>query len=192
MATKKDTTVKKAVKNEKTKLSPREIRRELKSKNVEVEIINLTSSKLVYTCPKTHTEIIFEECGDSETVDLDLLVTMKNKHKKFFSRHYITIVDVYSEDYTIEDILTYLGVDKFYSELENTDVDYIEDIILNSSVDDFEKIVRKSSYELANRIAERAVKMYKDGDFDSRYKCEVLAEKLEMDHLFDLETARKK
>ena len=55
----------------------------LKSSNIDVEIMNLAGGEVFYRCPKTHSEITLESVGDTETVDLDLLMTMKNRHKGF-------------------------------------------------------------------------------------------------------------
>lgn len=197
---KKETIKKETTKKEETKveevvekvevkkpLTLGELRRKLKNKSIDVEIMNIAGGEVFYRCPKTHSEITLESVGDTETVDLDFLMTMKNRHKGLFTRYIIAIVDVYDDEITIEDIITYLGIGDLYKEAERLDANYIEDLILNTDAIEFSEIIDRLNIALVHRIGERALDLFKNGQFDSRYKCDSIERKLQMKDLFDIE-----
>ena len=102
--------------------SSRELRQELKKKkHVEVEEMSLTNSKIVYECPKTNYSFTLSELGQKEVLELDLLSVMANKYKGFFSKHLITITDFDDDEYTVEDLLDYLGLTDIYDGIDNPD-----------------------------------------------------------------------
>ena len=168
-------------------LTIKDLRRKLKNSNIDVEIMNIAGGEVFYRCPKTHVEVSLQSVGDTETVDLDLLMTMKNRHKGFFSKYVIGIVDVYDDEITIEDVVNYLGIGELYKDIENLDANYIEDLILDTDSLEFADIIGKLNIGLVQRIAERALVLFKTGQFDSRYKCDAIEKVLQIKGLFDIE-----
>lgn len=169
------------------KMSLRELRQALKKrKSLEVEIMSLSTGEIFYECPKTRYKFNLSKLGARESLELDILTTLVNRNRSFFENHQITIVDFEDDDFTIEDLKEYLGLTDIYTDVENTDVDYIAEI-LNYDNDEFEKIVSKdSNYALTLKLAERAVYLYRQGKFDSHNKQRALGKKLGMIDLFDV------
>lgn len=167
--------------------SLRKLRQDLKHrKHVEVEIMSLTDSDIVYECPKTNYRFVLDSIGQKETLELDLLFVMANKYRGFFTKHLITITDFDDDDYTIEDLLDYLGLTDIYDGIENTDGDYIKDILELDNYD-FEKLINtKGTVELYMRLAERMVYLFDKGKFNDYTKSDIIARLLGMSDLFDI------
>lgn len=169
------------------KRSLKELRQELKKrKSLEVEIMSLSTGTIVYECPKTRYKFALSKVGARESLELDVLTTLVNRSRDFFENHLITIVDFEDEDFTVEDLITYLGLQDIYTDIENTDVDYIADILsLDNS--EFERIINKEgNNSLVEKVAERAVYLYKQKKFDSHTKQRILSKRMNIDDLFDV------
>lgn len=167
--------------------SLRELRQELKKrKSLEVEIMNLSTGEVFYECPKTRYKFNLNKVGAKESVELDILTTLVNRSRGFFENHLITIVDFEDDEFTVEDLLEYLGLKDIYNGIENTDIDYINEI-LEKDVYDFEKFIDTlASPVLIERIAERAILLYSKGKFDSHTKRRILSKKLGLEDIFDV------
>lgn len=169
------------------KRSLKELRQELKKrKSLEVEIMSLSTGTIVYECPKTRYKFALSKVGARESLELDVLTTLVNRSRDFFENHLITIVDFEDEDFTVEDLITYLGLQDIYTDIENTDVDYIANI-LNLDNSEFERIInREGNNSLVEKVAERAVYLYKQKKFDSHTKQRILSKRMNIDDLFDV------
>lgn len=174
-------------KQEPKKKSQRELRTELRHKKneLEVEILNMNSGGTV--CRDRNGRIVFEleNYGDREFIMLADLYDVASRHKGFFEKHLISIIDVDSDEYGIEEIIEYLGLNEIYDEIENYDTDYIGHI-LKLDTKKFTKFIEHSSEDLARITAERAMELFKKGKFDSRLKEKVLVEKLGREDLFEI------
>lgn len=172
---------------QKDKMSLRELRQELKKrKSLEVEIMSLSTGEIIYECPKTRYKFNLSKVGARESLELDVLTTLVNRSRGFFENHLITIVDFEDDEFTVEDLITYLGLQDIYTDIENTDVDYIAEI-LNLDNDEFEKIINKKENELlVRKVAERAVYLYGQGKFDSHNKQRALSKRIGINDLFDV------
>lgn len=172
---------------QKDKMSLRELRQELKKrKSLEVEIMSLSTGEIIYECPKTRYKFNLSKVGARESLELDVLTTLVNRSRGFFENHLITIVDFEDDEFTVEDLITYLGLQDIYTDIENTDVDYIAEI-LKLDNDEFEKVINKKGNELlVRKVAERAVYLYGQGEFDSHNKQRALSKRIGINDLFDV------
>ena len=173
----------------KPKKTYRELRAEFRSKknDIEVEIVNLNSCTTVSRDRNGRLLFRLNNTGDREFITLADLFEVANVNKDVFKRHMIAIIDVDSEDdYTIEDILTYLNLDEIYqeSEIENYDTDYIGQI-LKLDTRKFERFIEDANEHLVIMVASRAVDLYKKKKFDSRIKEMALAKRLNREDLFE-------
>ena len=186
-----DVEVEDAVKVEKvaTKKTYKELKREFRSKQyeIEVEILNLNSCSTV--CRGRDGRLIFEfnKSGDREFISLADLTEVANRYKGFFKKHLIAIIDIDSDDYELEDIITYLNLDEIYqeNEIENYDTDYISQI-LKMDAKRFKRLVEDAEIDLVKTIANRAIELFRNGKFDSRIKEEVLCTRLNREDLFEI------
>lgn len=167
----------------------RELKKEFKSKQheIEVEVLNLNSCAT--SCRGRDGRLIFKfnKSGDREFISLADLLEVANRHKGFFEKHLIAIIDIDNDEYELEDIITYLNLDEIYqeNEIENYDTDYIGQI-LKMDTKKFKRLIEDADVKLVKTIAGRAVELFRNGKFDSRIKEEVLCAKLDREDLFEM------
>ena len=167
----------------------RELKKEFKSKQheIEVEVLNLNSCAT--SCRGRDGRLIFKfnKSGDREFISLADLLEVANRHKGFFEKHLIAIIDIDNDEYELEDIITYLNLDEIYqeNEIENYDTDYIGQI-LKMDTKKFKRLIEDADVKLVKTIAGRAVELFRNGKFDSRIKEEVLCAKLNREDLFEM------
>ena len=167
----------------------RELMKEFKSKQheIEVEVLNLNSCGT--SCRGRDGRLIFKfnKSGDREFISLADLLEVANRHKGFFEKHLIAIIDIDNDEYDLEDIITYLNLDEIYqeNEIENYDTDYIGQI-LKMDAKKFKRLVEDADIKLVKTIAGRAVELFRNGKFDSRIKEEVLCARLNREDLFEM------
>jgi hypothetical protein len=172
----------------KKKKTYRELRSELRSKrnDIEVEVLNLNSSTTVFRDRDKKVILKLDNAGDREFVTLADIYDIANRNKGAFKKHFICISDVDSDEYSIEDILTYLNLDEIYQDddIVDYDCDYIG-TILKLDANKFERFTENASMELVRRVAERAIDLYKKKKFDSRIKENALISRLGREDLFE-------
>jgi hypothetical protein len=167
----------------------RELKKEFKSKQheIEVEILNLNSCGT--SCRGRDGRLIFKfnKSGDREFISLADLLEVANRHKGFFEKHLIAIIDIDNDEYDLEDIITYLNLDEIYqeNEIENYDTDYVGQI-LKMDAKKFKRLIEDADIKLVKTIAGRAVELFRNGKFDSRIKEEVLCARLNREDLFEM------
>lgn len=152
-------------------------------KEVECVVMSLCNGEVVYRDKRTSRLFEFPELGDSEIMTIEELSTMKNLARKFFRNTYITIVDVLDDEYTLEDVYEYLQINTNTEILCAEDMD---DIILDMDVDDFRTILQnRKEGGLRQRIVERAMKLYEDGEFNDYTKMKIIKDVTKLDYLFE-------
>lgn len=152
-------------------------------KDVECVVMSLCNGELVYRDRRTSRLFEFPELGDSEIMTIEELSTMKNLARKFFKNSYITVVDVLDDEYTLEDVYEYLQIKTNTEILCAEDMD---DIILDMDIDDFRTILQnRKEGGLRQRIVERAMKLYEDGEFNDYSKMKIIKDVTKLDYLFE-------
>ncbi|HBG2116862.1 hypothetical protein M1I50_09505 [Clostridioides difficile] len=152
---------------------------------IEVEIMNLDTGTVLYR--DRDERLIFEmnKAGEKTFILLSDLYEISNKHRGYFENYLITIIDVDSDDYTVEDILEYLNLKDMYEYLDEYDLDYINNILLKLDNDKFVNLVEKANYGLIECLGSRVIELYKKGMFDSHYKERLIATRLGLQSLFE-------
>lgn len=152
-------------------------------KDVECVVMSLCNGELVYRDRRTSRLFEFPELGDSEIMTIEELSTMKNLARKFFKNSYITVVDVLDDEYTLEDVYEYLQIKTNTEILCAEDMD---DIILDMDINDFRTILQnRKEGGLRQRIVERAMKLYEDGEFNDYSKMKIIKDVTKLDYLFE-------
>ncbi|EGT4117286.1 hypothetical protein RZ897_013675 [Clostridioides difficile] len=165
----------------------KQLRNELRKlkDEIEVEIMNLDTGTVLYR--DRDERLIFEmnKAGEKTFILLSDLYEISNKHRGYFENYLITIIDVDSDDYTVEDILEYLNLKDMYEYLDEYDLDYINHILLKLDNDKFVNLVEKANYGLIECLGSRVIELYKKGKFDSHYKERLIATRLGLQSLFE-------
>ena len=87
----------------------RELKKEFKSKQYEIEVEILNLNSCATSCRGRDGRLIFKfnKSGDREFISLADLLEVANRHKGFFEKHLIAIIDIDNDEYDLEDIITY-------------------------------------------------------------------------------------
>ena len=173
----------------KSRKTLKELRQEFRKKKYEIEVEILNLNSCATTCRNREGRIIFDfnKSGDREFITLADASEVATRYKGFFEKHLIAIIDVDSDEYDIEDIITYLNLDEIYQDngIENYDTDYIGQI-LKMDANKFKRLIEDADVELVKTVTNRAVELFRNGKFDSRIKEEVLSSRLGRDDLFEI------
>lgn len=152
-------------------------------KDVECVVMSLCNGELVYRDKRTTRLFEFPELGDSEIMTIEELTTMKNLARGFFKKSYVTVIDVLDDEYTLEDVFNFLQIKTETEIFEASDMD---DIILDLDIADFKRILQnRKEGGLRNRIVERAIKLYEDGEFNDYSKMKAIKDITGLDYLFE-------
>ena len=149
-------------------------------KDIDVEIMNVSSGSVSFF-NKLGYAIFDLQPSETAIVSLEDMMEVC-KCKSNFRKGLIIITDVYSDDYSLDDIFMFLKLD-----LINANINYdLIGEILEYSDDEFERVVKKKSKEFVKSIACRAVynNNQEDNDYElSRRKERILCESLNLDRL---------
>lgn len=164
----------------------RQLRKELRGKKQEIEVELLHINSGGTSCRDRGGRVIFDfdNYGEREFLSLADVYEIATKYTNFFAKHQIVIVDLDTDEYTIDDIIEFLGLNELYDEIENYDTDYVSQILKLKYVE-FEEVVKNASEDLIRILASRAVELYNNNKFDSKKKETLLAEKLNVENLFE-------
>lgn len=157
-------------------------------RNIEVCIMNNKNTNFFFKHPRLPKVIDLFGWGATDYMTIDELRTMHGVARKVFDNFEVIITDVLSDEYTLEDILVYLGLDRKYKEIldENLlDLYGLDDLILNTHEDDFEDLLNKLDKKLLARIVERSIILFKKKDLKEYGKMELLKEVTKNEYLFE-------
>lgn len=151
-------------------------------KDLDVIIMNNTNGRFAYTCPRTQNRHDIDTFGDMDRITLAELSTMKNSHKIILDKFWILIIDVDSDEFTVEDVLYYLQLDKLYEEaLSNEEID---NLLKKVALNKFEKILKSLNNVMAVKVIERAVMLFREGEFGDSNKMDIMEELVKREDLF--------
>ena len=124
--------------------------------------------QLVYESKKTGFQIEWNDTNTPQYLTLEELLVMRNTYRKFFEKNWIVIDGFvepeYSEMFSVEDILDFLQVKRFYKNLlcpENIDD------LFKMSADEIEKRIKASSSGSKDFIIIRANELIESRKLDS-------------------------
>jgi hypothetical protein len=121
---------------------------------------NIASGKLIYKSKrKIGYKIEWEKPGDTNYIELDEFINLKNSDSRFVTEPWIRII----EDDEIE-ILKYANIFKYYEEILG--LKNVSDILL-LDFESFKKKFDKLPSGYKNSVVEQAAKMIKNGELDS-------------------------
>lgn len=154
---------------------------------------NLSSGAFYYEHPRMSMAIDLQQSGDEEDVTVGDLRVIMNSSRSTLEGFDILITDVISEEYTIQDVISFLGLTKQYDEYysisekdfdESTSVEDLEKFIVDSSYDSFKYNFEKINKRLRSKIIEVAVGMFKNDEFGDYNKMQLIQMHTKKD-LFD-------
>ncbi|HFK1434973.1 TPA: hypothetical protein ACGXNJ_005127 [Bacillus cereus] len=152
-------------------------------------IVNNSFGQFFYENPRMTEQISMERHGDETEVSVNDLRAMVNSGRKNLEGFSIIITEVLDPEYTLEDVLGYLGLTKVYDELYalsngDSDPDTIKNFIQRTSAKKFKEVMESMSPKLRAKVIETSVKLFKLDEFGDYTKMKVIEEYVNED-LFD-------
>jgi hypothetical protein len=175
---------------------PQRRRRVNIDKNVEVVVTNNSFFRFIYDNPRISTTFDMERWGDEEYITVGDLRTMVNTSRKLFEGFTLLITEILDSEYTLEDLLVYLGLDKKYDEYfsmtpnndgSTVEVGDIRTFIEKSNPQRFEQILESMNDKLRNKIIETTVALFKLKEFGDYNKMQVIRKFTNDDVFLDAE-----
>ena len=157
-------------------------------KGADVSIKNNTLAKIVLKSRINGGSLyILENNGDIEDMPFSELNDIYKKHRKMFENFEILIEDVYCPEYddiTVEDVKMVLGLKEKGIE-EIPDEYYLDEVLLDFSYDEFEDEIKSLPLTVVDRLMDRAIILYKQGEFSNFNKMSLLEKKLGLEYVFE-------
>lgn len=153
-----------------------------KEDEINVEILNIGVGNAAFM-NKMGVSYFDLDMGESEILSLKLAKEICSKSMSFFRKYVITISNVFTDEFTIDEVLMYLGLDKIYKDIENYDVDFLKEIVLDYDTMEFEKCMKKHDKKFVKMMACKMIQLYRQGEEISREKEKVICDILDIDNL---------
>lgn len=157
-------------------------------KGADVSIKNNTLAKIVLKSRINGGSLyILENNGDMEDMPFSELNDIYKRHRKMFENFEILIEDVYCPEYddiTVEDVKMVLGLKEKGIE-EIPDEYYLDEVLLDFSYDEFEDEIKLLPLTVVDRLMDRAIILYKQGEFSNFSKMSLLERKLGLEYVFE-------
>lgn len=171
---------------------PQRRRRVAVDRNVEVVVVSNVIGRFYYENPRMSTVIDLHHIGDEEYVTVGDLRTIINSSRKILEGFDLLLTEVIDSDYTLEDVLIFLGLDRKYDEYFSLNkgrsgapqVADVRDFLVNTPAKSFEKIMETIDSKLRSKIIEIAVTLFKLKEFGDYNKMRIIESYVSED-LFD-------
>lgn len=169
--------------NRQTSVERPRARRVSVDRSVEVVVQSNTTSRVYYDNPRMNMVIDLYQLGDTEYLTVGDLRTILNSNRRLLEGFELIITEVMDANYTVEDVLIFLGLDKKYDEYfsltskkqgEVAETIDIKNFILKSPLTVFEKNMEEMSEKLRARIIETSVVLFKLRQFSDFNKMEII------------------
>ena len=148
-----------------------EITKPLKiDKDTDIEVTSNVRASFGYL-DKKGTTIDLDNHGDSDYITFGELKSMASgKHKKTLHNMYILITDIEDPNFTVDDVINQLRLNKYYDaakevlQTEFIDADTFDDFVENSDIKDILKAVKNEN--LISGLTESAVELHRKGKIE--------------------------
>lgn len=140
--------------------------------SINIEVLNIGIGSVLYMNKMGQTYFDLD-LGESEIISLAMMKEICSKSLGFFKDFAITITNIFLEDVEgieEEDIITYLGLDRVFKDIDDYDTDFIKEFVLDSDVEDFEETLNKKGRKFTKMIACKMIQLYKENEDIQRDK----------------------
>ena len=157
-------------------------------KNADVSIRNNSLAKIILKSRIGGGSLyILENNGDIEDLPFNELNDIFKRHRKMFETFEILIEDVYcpdNDEITVEDVKMVLGLKEKGIE-ETPDEYYLDEVLLDFTFDEYEEEINSLPLSVVDRLMDRAIILYKRGEFSNFNKMSLLERKLGLEYVFE-------
>jgi len=169
-------------------------RRVTVDRDVEVVVVSNCLGEFFYENPRMSMIIDLQHIDDEEYITVGDLRTILNSNRKILEGFDILITEVLDDRYTLDDVLTFLGLDKKYEEYYSltgkrtgkmAEVKDIKDFLVKAPALTFEKVMETIEPKLRNKIIETSVTLFKLKEFGDYNKMQTIRKYVNNDDIFD-------
>ena len=157
-------------------------------KNSDISIRNNSICKIVLKSRLNGGSLyVLENNGDIEDIPFNELNDIFKKCRKMFENFEVLIEDVYcpgNDDITVEDVKMVLGLKEKGVE-ETPDEYYLDEVLLDYSFEEYEEEIKSLPLTVIDRLMDRAIILYKQGEFSNFNKMSLLEKKLGLEYVFE-------
>lgn len=162
-------------------------------RDVEVVIVSNTLNSFYYENPRMAQVVDLQHINDEEYVTVGDLRTILNTSRSVLEGFSILITEVLSDKYTLEDVITFLGLDEKYEEYYSltgkkqgspAEVKDIKEFLMNAPINAFEKTMENIGDKLRSKVIETAITLFKLKEFGDYNKMRIIEEYVN-DEIFD-------
>lgn len=121
-----------------------------------VTVMNYTDGRVEYSSKRTGAELVFSEFGQTDEIQVQDLITMKNAHSRYLREPWLIVLD--------DDVANFLGLGEIYENI--LDAEDVESFF-NLSVDKMEEILLKSPKGVVQTIVSMGIKKIESKELDS-------------------------
>jgi hypothetical protein len=173
--------------------APERRRRVAVDRDVEVVIVSNCLWDFFYENPRMSQVIDLQHINDEEYVTVGDLRTILNSNRKILEGFDILITEVLSDEYSLEDVLLFLGLDKKYDEYyslsrksqgSRAEVGDIKDFLTKAPVSVFEKKMETMDAKLRSKVISTAITLFKLKELDDYNKMRIIQQYVS-DEIFD-------
>lgn len=153
--------------------------------DINVEVLNIGIGSVLYMNKMGQTYFNLE-LGESEIISLGMMKEVCGRSIGFFKDFAITVTNIFLEDVedvTNQDVITYLGLDRVFKDVEDYDTDFVKEFVLSSDEQEFEKELKKKGRRFTKMIACKMIQLYQDGEDIDRDKEIIVKDLLELESL---------
>lgn len=146
-------------------------------RDTEVVLMNNTFGRYIHNNPRISMVIDLERYGDEEYVTVGDLRTIANTNKKIFEGFDLVIVDVPSGENTVQEVVEFLGLGKYYADYfmaVGTENGTLTDFVLKTSEEQFERNLNSMDKGLRNKVIDLSIKLFKMKKLRDYGKMEVI------------------
>jgi hypothetical protein len=169
-------------------------RRVTVDRDVEVVVVSNCLGEFFYENPRMSMVIDLQHIDDEEYITVGDLRTILNSNRKILEGFDILITEVLDDRYTLDDVLTFLGLDRKYEEYYSltgkrngkmAEVKDIKDFLVKAPALTFEKVMETIEPKLRNKIIETSVTLFKLKEFGDYNKMQTIRKYVNNDDIFD-------
>ena len=153
--------------------------------DINVEVLNIGIGSVLYMNKMGQTYFDLD-LGESEIISLGMMKEVCSRSMAFFKDFAITVTNIFLdevEDITTQDVITYLGLDRVFKDVEGYDTDFLKEFVLNSDEQEFEKELNKKGRKFTKMIACKMIQLYQNGEDIDRNKEIIVKDLLELESL---------
>jgi hypothetical protein len=121
-----------------------------------VTLMNYTDGRVRFTSKRTGAELVFSEFGQTDEIQVQDLIAMKNAHPRYLREPWLIVLD--------DDVVDYLGLSEIYDNILDA---YEMENFFSLPVGKMEEVLTKAPKGMVQTVVSMAIKKIENKQLDS-------------------------